>query len=1219
MRGKTIDAVRTGAEAGPGRARARGGPGRARAKGGPGRVRDKGGPERARTCVRRTAGLAPLLALMMLAFFPAAALPQPEPPGILVKLKEDARFALGPALRRGLPSGSRASARLVELAGRFGITTARRVIPALPSPRSRLRERFAARTARSMAADREPGLSRLWVLAVPDPGFGDADQRAAEAAAAWAADPDVEYAEVDGPVTVVFTPNDPFLATSGSWGQPFNDLWGLDRIRARESWDQTTGSGVTIAILDTGLDALHEDVAANLWTNPGETPGNALDDDGNGYIDDVRGYDFADGDADPTDDHMHGTHVAGIAAAVGDNAVGIAGVAFEARLMGLRALGSSGGGTASSITEAIVYAVDNGADVLNASISGPGRSQAISDAIAYARAAGVVFIAAAGNDSASTTSAFPANDPGAIAVSAFASDDTRASFSNHGVKLDFGAPGGGDGPPPAGSLDPANSLLSLLSADGDLSHYGAHLLVSPGYARLGGTSMAAPYASGAAALLLAMHPAWNVEQIRQALRISARDVGPAGIDLDSAYGCLDVAAALSMTEPLVAHLGAPRAGLLTEHAEVEIRGSAFGPGFETWTLEVGVGVLPSTWTTLAGPTPSPVENGVLAFWPLDSVPDGEYVLRLVVRRGEEEFSDRVPVAVGNASITSPPPLAALRGGDILDIRGTAAGAGFLGYSVEWRRPGGSWTSTGIVRTSTAEPVVGDVLATFDTAAVGNADRVDLRLRVDSDAGTTEKRRSGLTVDPTLREGWPRSIVPVADHQYLTVADVNDDGTKEILVGSGDEVLVLQHDGSAHPGWPRRVTGSHPGATTTGSPIVADLDGDGRVEIVATNRHEIFAWAEDGTLLDGFPVTSAVFAGGGANLAAGDLDGDGDDEILCSGEGGSEALDGAGEAIDSWSADAQWNDSALAVADVDGDGRAESAFYHRLGSAAVARTSLALRGPDRLALDGWPRRVKAGLLHPRVGMADLDGDGSLDLLMVGEDPRRARITPRAFDADGSKVRLARFSDRALCATPGAACRTRTGNLVSFADIDGDGRDEGWLYMRTPAASASGDGFGQFLRIDAQGFGPAVPGAVHRLLQADLRFGATAIADIDGDGEQELVSGFSGEEAGATRRRAVIVADPDGTLDPAFPKPVPQLVASDGDGATIPSAEFPHFDDDRHASPAVADLDGDGLKEVVWVDPLLYQVFVWNVAGVPSPEAADWPMLHHDPRHGNALTR
>lgn len=1176
-------------------------------------------PPRAGGFVRRMVALPPLFLLMVLPAFLAGAA-TPHPPAILVKLKQDARFPLGPALRRGTTPGSgAAAARLLELAHRFGITSAGRVIPALATPRSRLRDRFAARMARSMPSGREPGLSRLWVMTVPDPGFGDADRRAAEAAAAWAADPDVEYAEVDGPVSVVFTPDDPFLTSSGSWGQPFHDLWGLDRIRAREAWDRATGLGVTIAIIDTGLDASHEDVAANLWTNPGETPGNTLDDDGNGYVDDVRGYDFADGDADPADDHMHGTHVAGIAAAVGNNAVGIAGVAFEARLMGLRGLGSAGGGTASSITEAIVYAVDNGADVLNASFSGPGRPQVIADAIAYARAAGVVFIAAAGNDSAATTSAFPANDPGSITVSALASNDRLASFSNYGVKLDFAAPGGGDGPPPAGPLDPANSVLSLLSADGDLSHYGAHLFVSPGYARLGGTSMAAPYASGAAALVLAIHPGWNVEQVRQALRASARDVGPAGIDLDSAYGCLDVAAALSMTEPLVAHLDSPRAGLLAEQAEVEIRGSAFGPGFESWTLEVGAGALPPTWTTLVGPLPTPVEDGILATWPLDSVPDGEYVLRLVARRGEEEFFDRVPVAVGDASITSPPPLSALRGGAVVEIRGTAAGVGFHGYSLEWKRPGGSWTSTGIVRTSPSEPVVGDVLATFDTSVVGSADRVDLRLRVDRDAGTIEKRRSGLTVDPTLREGWPRSIVPVADHQYLTVADVNDDGAKEILVGSGEEVLVLRHDGSLHPGWPRPVTGSHPGSTTTGSPIVADIDGDGSVEIVATNRHEVFAWKQDGTLLDGFPVASAVFAGGSANLAAGDLDGDGDDEILCSGEGGSEALGGDGDVVAAWSAEAEWNDSALAVADIDGDGRAESAFYHRLGSGLVARSSLTLRGPDRVGLDGWPRRVKAGLLHPRVGMADLDGDGSLDLLMVGEDSLRGRITPRAFDADGRKLRLSRFSDRPLCATSGAACRSRTGNLVSFADTDVDGRDEGWLYMRTPAASSSGDGFGQFLRIDAQGSGPAVPGAVHRLLQGDLRFGATAIADIDGDGDQELVSGFSGEEAGASRRRAVIVADPDGALDPAFPKPVPQLVGSDDDGTTLPTADFPHFDDDRYASPAVADLDGDGLKEVVWVDPVLYQVFVWNVAGVPSPELADWPMLHHDPKHGNALTR
>src|SRR5262249_3984826 len=158
-------------------------------------------------------------------------------------------------------------------------------------------------------------------------------------------------------------PNDPYLGSSGSWGQPFADLWGLERIAASQAWDVTRGAGALVAVVDTGIDATHPDLAANVRTNAGEIPGNDVDDDGNGNVDDVHGWDFADGDADPSDDYGHGTHVAGTIAAVGDNAAGIVGVAYESRVMAVRGLGSHGTGNTSDLALAILYAVENGADV----------------------------------------------------------------------------------------------------------------------------------------------------------------------------------------------------------------------------------------------------------------------------------------------------------------------------------------------------------------------------------------------------------------------------------------------------------------------------------------------------------------------------------------------------------------------------------------------------------------------------------------------------------------------------------------------------------------------------------------------------------------------------------------------------------------------------------------------------------------------------------------
>src|SRR5262249_23738821 len=152
------------------------------------------------------------------------------------------------------------------------------------------------------------------------------------------------------------------------------------------------GAGVVIAVVDTGVDFTHPDLAANAWVNPGEIPGNGIDDDGNGYVDDVHGWDFANDDADPDDDYGHGTHVAGTAAAVGNNGVGIVGIAWESRVMAVKGISASGSGFVSDLAAGIVYAAENGARVINASWGGS-HSQVIDDAIAFAHAAGVVFVA----------------------------------------------------------------------------------------------------------------------------------------------------------------------------------------------------------------------------------------------------------------------------------------------------------------------------------------------------------------------------------------------------------------------------------------------------------------------------------------------------------------------------------------------------------------------------------------------------------------------------------------------------------------------------------------------------------------------------------------------------------------------------------------------------------------------------------------------------------
>jgi len=266
-------------------------------------------------------------------------------------------------------------------------------------------------------------------------------------------DPDVEYAEPnylryataripdDTEFTKLWGLKNTGQTVNGTGGTPDADIDGP------EAWDLTTGSsGVVIAVLDSGVAHTHPDLADNIWSNSGEIAGNGIDDDGNGYVDDVCGWDFVDNDNDPTDPYGHGTHVAGTIAAMGDNGTGTVGVCWTARIMPLRFLNTFGYGTVADEISAIEYAIANGAKVINASYGSSGFSQPEYDAIEDAGAAGILFVAAAGNTATDNDASpfYPASYDLAniVSVAATDQDDKRASFSNYGVtSVDVGAPG----------------------------------------------------------------------------------------------------------------------------------------------------------------------------------------------------------------------------------------------------------------------------------------------------------------------------------------------------------------------------------------------------------------------------------------------------------------------------------------------------------------------------------------------------------------------------------------------------------------------------------------------------------------------------------------------------------------------------------------------------------------------------------------------------------
>lgn len=311
-------------------------------------------------------------------------------------------------------------------------------------------------------------------------------------------------AGIAGVATVAVDPSlaaatvDPYYPTQ--WGLDNDgrstDPWQVTDdadIDAPEGWHRTRGAGVVVAVIDSGVDVSHPDLAANIWTNPNEVCGNGLDDDSNGYVDDCGGWDFANDVPAVTDYVGHGTHVAGIIAAEADNGIGIAGVAYEAKVMALKI--GDGTPSLSAGLEAISYAIDNGARVINASwvVDDPSAAPFLNTAIEAAADAGILFVAAAGNEPVNIDASplYPAASPldNVITVAASTPSDTPAAWSAYGATaVDIYAPG--------------EYIIST---------------VPGGYGIYSGTSMAAPMVSAAAALLWAATPEATAAEVKGAL------------------------------------------------------------------------------------------------------------------------------------------------------------------------------------------------------------------------------------------------------------------------------------------------------------------------------------------------------------------------------------------------------------------------------------------------------------------------------------------------------------------------------------------------------------------------------------------------------------------------------------------------------------------------------------------------------------------------------
>ena len=417
----------------------------------------------------------------------------------------------------------------------------------------------------------------------------------------------IEHFEPIGAFRILQTANDSLV----------NEQWYLETVEAIDAWQVTQGSkDIVIGVIDTGIDYTHPDLEGSLWTNETELDGVAgVDDDNNGFVDDSIGWDFTDaprfadnGDyVDPDNDPMdefgsgHGTQIAGIISANTQNGIGIAGIGPNLTVMNLRAGTASGYLEEDDVANAIIYALDNGANVVNMSFGDVALSSFLKDIIYFAYQQGMVMIASAGNSGTDEVH-YPSGLAETISIGATNQDDNIASFSNYGPTIDCVAPG--------------NDLIST-AIDGKYNY-------------VSGTSFSAPIVSAIAGLILSVNPGYGPERIRNILKTSSEDILYSGWDNYSGAGRVSASNAVRVPDGGILRLIEPEPNSCTAENEIKIVATALHPDIKNIQVEYGEGKDPTAWITITNLENRQLLADSIGFLNLQDIQDSILTLRLVM-------------------------------------------------------------------------------------------------------------------------------------------------------------------------------------------------------------------------------------------------------------------------------------------------------------------------------------------------------------------------------------------------------------------------------------------------------------------------------------------------------------------------------------------------------------------------------------------------------------
>jgi len=1004
-------------------------------------------------------------------------------------------------------------------------------------------------------------------------------------------------------------------------------------IGADQVWSQVgaTGTGVRIAVIDTGVDYGHPDLGSCFGAGCKV----------------VGGFDFVNSDSDPMDDNGHGTHVAGIIAASGV----VTGAAPNAQILAYKTLDAAGNGYFSDIIAALETAVDpdgnpatdDGADVANLSLGGWGDpDDPLSQAVDRAVDTGIVVVVAAGNSGPPPQSvSSPGTARKAITVGATDKSDVIAYFSSRGpviwqggaiFKPDIVAPG-----------------ASICSSRWDSAWAGLEC-IDQAHVAISGTSMATPHVAGAAAPLLDAHPDWTPAEVKMALRDTALDLA---YDVNTqGYGRLLVLPAAELPHaPPIASIAT--SGTLA--AVTDIYGTATSDTFQSYSLYIGQGMSPASWFLITEST-TPVSDGILyaAFDPF-SRPDGYNTLRLDVTDSDGHVSqDRTLVLIGNLLISAPQNNNILRMGDSIEVRGSIlAGQGFQNYIIEYGlgHDPAQWFTSGITLANGGTvPVVDGLLATWNTSAIRAGDFFTLRLTVNNAWGQTQEMVRDVHLDPTLKAGWPQRIPWDSEPEALTlttaaefyshlplsvdgpsfseaslptvstgdpafsalsgrsyywggyiepvVSDTDGDARQEVVVYKGGvppEVLVYRDDGSLY--WLALVGTTGLTGGNLHFPLIADINGDGLGEVVVYRPDfgqrvgELYAFGPGGSLLPGWPISMPM--DDHPTLLAADLDGDGNLEIVVKGNSSNPRMmvvvSSSGRILSQWNLPPKtWGgsiESTPAVGDLDGDGQleivsadpSEFAGYDWNTGQWNNTGVIHVLNMDGSELPGWPQYTD-GIIFSSPAVGDINRDGQneivVGLMFAGSAPDYRYGGLYAFDRSGNVL-------------PGWPVEKGWNfwSSPSLGDLDGDGDLE-------IAASRLG-----FVTYVFHPDGSLAAGWPQYTGWND--YYSTIMADVDGDGALDVLTTAGSVSAGG----GVYAWGYDGTPITGFPKLTEM---------------------DAQAPVTVVDIDQDGQVELIASSDWDYDreagaykwrgsIYVWDVRASYALPTMEWPHFHHDAQH------